>query len=400
MLTLRSLRRLYVIGLIGVCLIPLRLSAQQSYDEAGVRLILLDMTLGQDYAYYRGHIDQPDVREAVRRWDAGVRVVNADRFERRETRRGRGLGHYAFRDGGRDARGMDVVLTTDAERGRRVGPPAGYDEARVRLILLDIALAPQNYDTYRRQIDQPDVREAIRRWDAGVRVVNADDFETRRGPNGWHRTFRGSDRDADGMDVALTTDDRAEPGVVARVPYNEDQVRLILLDITLGEDYAYYRGHIDQPDAREAIRRWDAGVRVRNADRFERKRFSIFGAWHRVYRGTDRDVDGRDVVLTTDGEAERRYVPPPPGYDEAMVRLILLDITLADDYAFYRGRIDQPDVREAIRRWDAGVRVRNADRFERRRRAPDDPHRNWRGTNREASGMDVVLTTDPDRRRP
>ena len=404
MLTVRSLRRLFIVlGCLGIGLVPLRLAAQRPYDEAGVRLVLLDITVGQDYAYYRGHIDQPDVREAVRRWDAGVRVQNAEHFDRAGTRRGRGVGHYNFRDRHRGAEGMDVVLTTDAERGYRVGPAADYDDGHVRLILLDISLAPQNYATYRSQIAQPDVREAVRRWDAGVRVVNGEQFETRRGPNGWHRTFRGSDRDADGRDVVLTTDDARDRRHVPPPDYDENQVRLILLDLALGQSYEYYRAHLDQPDAREALHRWDAGVRVRNGDRFERKRLTFLGAWHRVYRGTNRDVDGRDVVLTSDEERPRVVVPPPPpppAYDEAMVRLMLLDMTLANDLIYYRARVVQPDVREAVRRWDAGVRVRNAERFDRRTRAPGDPHRNWRGTNREAGGMDVILSTDPEHRRP
>jgi hypothetical protein len=395
MLTIRLLRRLATVGLLGICLIPLRLSAQQPYSEAGVRLVLLDITLGQDYTYYRGHIDQPDVREAIRRWDAGVRVRNADQFQRVRARRGRVTGRYTFRDRRRDAQGLDVLLTTDAERERPMVAPSGYTEAQVRLILLDIALG-QSYAYYRGHIEQPDVREAIRRWDAGVRVVNGDRFEARRGPNGWHRTYRGSNRDADGMDVVLTTDAVRDRGPMV----DDGQVRLILLDLALGQTEAYYRSHMDQPDAREALHRWDAGVRVRNLDRFERKRLTFLGAWHRVYRGTNRDVDGRDVVLTTDAEPERRVEPLPPAYTEAMVRLILLDIALAHDYGDYRGRLEQPDVREALRRWDAGVRVRNADRFERRTRGPGDVHRRWRGTNREADGMDVVLTTDPERRGP
>jgi hypothetical protein len=402
MLTIRPLRGLATIGLLAACLVPLRLSAQRpaaqrSYDEAGVRLVLLDITLGQDYAYYRGRIDQPDVREAIRRWDAGVRVRNADHFERVRARRGRGVGRYTFRDRKRDAEGMDVMLSTDPERERPMVAPSGYHEAQVRLILLDITLG-QSYAYYRGHIEQPDVREAIRRWDTGVRVVNGDRFETRRGPNGWHRTYRGSNRDADGMDVVLTTDAGRERGPMVRPDYDDAQVRLILLDLALGQTEAYYRSHMDQPDAREALHRWDAGVRVRNIDRFERKRLTFLGAWHRVYRGTNRDVDGRDVMLTSDVEPERRVEPPPPAYAEAMVRLILLDIALANDYVYYRARLDQPDVREALRRWDAGVRVRNANQFERRTRAPGDVHRRWRGTNREAGGMDVILTTDPQRR--
>ena len=69
MLAVRSLRRLFIVlGCLGIGLVPLRLAAQRPYDEAGVRLVLLDITVGPDYAYYRGHIHQPGRREAVRRW--------------------------------------------------------------------------------------------------------------------------------------------------------------------------------------------------------------------------------------------------------------------------------------------------------------------------------------------
>ncbi len=119
MFAIRPLRRLYIIGFIGACLVPLRLSAQRPerpYDEAGVRLIMLDIALGQQYAYWRGQGNQPDAREAIRRWDAGVRVRNADRFEARPRRAGDV--HRRWRGTNREADGMDVILSTDPPQRR------------------------------------------------------------------------------------------------------------------------------------------------------------------------------------------------------------------------------------------------------------------------------------------
>jgi len=79
--------------------------------------------------------------------------------------------------------------------------------------------------------------------------------------------------------------------------YDEAQVRYILADIQLGGVDAYYRQWSDQAMAVEAIRRWDAGVRVTNIESFERK---VVGAWMVVYQGTSTQISGWDVILSTD----------------------------------------------------------------------------------------------------
>ena len=84
--------------------------------------------------------------------------------------------------------------------------------------------------------------------------------------------------------------------------FDEAHVRLIMLDIALGDTYAYFNAHSASPDPKEAIRRWDAGVRVRYANKFERK--IVRGSWHQTGRGTDIQVDGLKVQLTTDSVHE------------------------------------------------------------------------------------------------
>lgn len=81
--------------------------------------------------------------------------------------------------------------------------------------------------------------------------------------------------------------------------YDEAQVRYILADAQLGNVIGYYRSFLDQPAVAEAVRRWDAGVRVTNISQFERKIVGDKG-WQVVYAGTDTLINGMDVQLSTD----------------------------------------------------------------------------------------------------
>jgi hypothetical protein len=89
--------------------------------------------------------------------------------------------------------------------------------------------------------------------------------------------------------------------------YNEESVRFIMLDITLGDTYYYFSKHINEPDPAEAIKRWDNGIRVTNAGQFERKQ--VNGEWRHTYRGTETKVNVTDIRLSTDGDDRR---PPAP----------------------------------------------------------------------------------------
>ncbi len=79
--------------------------------------------------------------------------------------------------------------------------------------------------------------------------------------------------------------------------YDEYRVRYILADITTGGPVSYYAGYPNDPSAVEAVRRWKSGVRVKNAERFDRKIIPGKG-WTIVYRGSQRPIEGMDVSLT------------------------------------------------------------------------------------------------------
>jgi hypothetical protein len=85
--------------------------------------------------------------------------------------------------------------------------PAGLlSEKVVRYILADSQLGSR-IDEYRKAIDQPNIAEAVCRWDKGVRVQNIAKFERKVvGPQGWNVVYSGTDTIIDGMDVTLTSD--------------------------------------------------------------------------------------------------------------------------------------------------------------------------------------------------
>ncbi len=77
--------------------------------------------------------------------------------------------------------------------------------------------------------------------------------------------------------------------------YDERSVRYILADIQIGHVASFYRGH-SSPNDKEAIRRWDAGVRVANINKFDR--VVVWGkSWQIVYKGTTRTVNPTDIML-------------------------------------------------------------------------------------------------------
>jgi hypothetical protein len=69
-----------------------------------------------------------------------------------------------------------------------------------------------------------------------------------------------------------------------------------MADMSLGGPVSYYRGHTWDPNAVEAVRRWDSGIRVTNLEKFERK--IVGGTWKITYKGTNNVINGMDVMLT------------------------------------------------------------------------------------------------------
>jgi hypothetical protein len=131
-------------------------------------------------------------------------------------------------------------------------------------------------------------------------VVNIDDFERKIvGELGWRVVYAGTDIPIDGMDVILTDGSPTPTPPPPPGPYDEARVRYIIADSQLGGVIGYYRQFPNDPNAVEAVQRWDAGIRVVNINDFERIIVGDLG-WRVVYAGTDIPIDGMDVILTTD----------------------------------------------------------------------------------------------------
>jgi hypothetical protein len=81
---------------------------------------------------------------------------------------------------------------------------------------------------------------------------------------------------------------------------NESHVRYILADIQLGNVADEYRADTTDEETAEALRRWDAGIRVVNIERFERR--IVNGRWQIVYADTGNPVIGMDVILNSDSQ--------------------------------------------------------------------------------------------------
>lgn len=84
-------------------------------------------------------------------------------------------------------------------------PAHAQNEARIRYILADITLSG-DVAYYRAQTRNIDAVGAILRWDSGVRVVNASQFERRLVEGNVFITYAGTDQMINGMDVRLTSD--------------------------------------------------------------------------------------------------------------------------------------------------------------------------------------------------
>jgi hypothetical protein len=121
--------------------------------------------------------------------------------------------------------------------------------------------------------------------------------------------------------------------------------------------YRDYAAKERDPDSREAIRLWDSGARVVNTNDFERRwvpnKFGMDGRVMRVvFRGTERTIDGNEVLLSSDA-----------ALNEGRVRYILLDLSLGNpSLVAWSGRVE-PEAAEAMRRWKEGAWVVNTNWF-------------------------------------
>ena len=255
------------------------------WREPQVRYLLADMTGSGRTDLYRNYAEKehdPDSREAVRLWDAGVRVVNMADFERKWVTNKFGRDGRVFRvvhrGTDRTIGGSEVLLSSDGS----------FPQGTMRLALLDLTLGTDAKAYETRGKREAAIAEALRRFNGGCRVSNAHLFE-RRGKEAF--VFRGSGKPVDSVLIRLNSD----------VPYPEVNVRYFMSDIALGGSLEFYRKAAEsahEMGCLEAVRRTEEGYRITNLDRFERKQ--VDGRTLVTRKGMPTRISGKEVTLSAD----------------------------------------------------------------------------------------------------
>jgi hypothetical protein len=245
------------------------------------------MSLGGNVGMYRQYATEkdPDSIEAIRLWDAGVRVSNTNQIQRcwvtnRFGKDGRVM-RIVQRGSRRTVRGNELVLSNDGS----------FSEAAMRLILLDLTLSNSVAAYEKKAGSDPAAAEALRRWNSGCRAVNASLFAENAPKHKPRLVFASSGLPADGLHIVLNSD----------FPYSEANVRYFLIDIYLGGARDFYLSAAESSHemaCQEAVARYDAGVEVTNLSQFERKR--VEGKMVITHKGGTDRIRGSEARLSTD----------------------------------------------------------------------------------------------------
>jgi hypothetical protein len=292
----RTFARPLICASTGVLLAGLTIAASaQSADwqtviwrEPQVRYLLADLSLGGNVAMYRDYAlreKDPDSCEAIRLWDAGVRVVNTNEVERRWvtnrfSKDGRVM-RVVQHGSNRSITGNELVLSNDG----------AFAQTAMRLVLLDLTLGCSVSDYEKRNKSDPAVAEALRRWAAGCRAINAGWFDVSGTPPNRRLSFGANGLPVDGARVILNSD----------VAYPEVNVRYFLADIFLGGSREFYQQVAEsahEMGCQEAVARYDAGVTILNLEQFERRQ--IDGKILIARKGGRERISGSEVKLSTD----------------------------------------------------------------------------------------------------
>jgi hypothetical protein len=260
------------------------------WREPQVRYLLADMTGSGKSDLYRKYATEerdPDSREAIRLWDAGVRVVNMADFERKWVTNQFGNDGRVFRvvhrGTDRTITGQEVVLSSDGS----------FRQDEMRLALLDLTLGAPTGSYEAKGRNNAAITEALRRFKEGCRVSNPHLFQRGGKAGGPVFFFKVSERPVDPAFIRLNSD----------VPYPEVNVRYFMADIALGGSIEFYRKAAEaahEMGCLEAVRRTEEGYRITNLDQFERKK--VDGKTLITRKGFDERINGMSVKLSSDPE--------------------------------------------------------------------------------------------------
>ena len=283
---------LVVCVVVGFLLVP-KASAQSAdwteviWREPQVRYLLADMTGSGKTDLYRKYAKEerdPDSREAIRLWDSGVRVVNMADFERK----------WVTNQFGKDGRVFRVVLrgTDRTITGNEVllSSDLGGHRGAVRNFIGLWSLG-QPLPTKPLENDQAIHREALRRWNAGARLLNTNWFELHDFSGQALIVYRGTNNLAEPAHLRINSD----------LAYPEVNVRYFMADIALGGSIEFYRKAAEaahEMGCLEAVRRTEEGYRITNLDQFERKK--VDGKTLITRKGANTRISGSEVKLSSD----------------------------------------------------------------------------------------------------
>jgi hypothetical protein len=259
-----------------------------------------------------------------------------------------------------------------------------WREPQVRYLLADMTLNGGKTDLYRKYAKEerdPDSIEAIRLWDAGARVVNTNEFERKWIANKYGKdgkvmrvVFRGTERTITGSEVLLSSD----------MSQKQSVVRMIVAELSVGRKRSHYEKLSQEPEVQEALRCWEAGMRLLNTNLF-----ALIGPDHApelVYRHSKASVkEPFSFKFNTD-----------VAYPETNVRYFMADIALGGSIEFYRAaaeRDHEMGCLEAVRRTEEGYMITNLHEFE-RKKVDGKTLITRKGSNERISGMLVKLSSD------
>ena len=172
------------------------LSTDTTLSRGIVRMTIAELSLGRSREYYERLRDVIEIREALRCWDSGTRLLNTNMFALRGPSQAPEL---IFRNDGNPVKEpIHFRLNSDL----------AYPETNVRYFLADMMLGGSR-DFYHRTAEaahEMGCQEAVARFDAGVKITNLDQFERKKVDGKVLITRKGSDERSSGMLVKLSTD--------------------------------------------------------------------------------------------------------------------------------------------------------------------------------------------------
>lgn len=169
------------------------LTSDLTFEQAPMRQVLADLTLGRPVTFYEAKKSDPSVAEALKRWGYGARVVNTNLFTARGEKR-----ELVYVTNGRQLDGALVKLNTDPH----------FSEGWLRYLIAEMQLGTpkEKFLSFGQRFHDYNCLEAVAYLEAGYKVTNLDRFELKPVKNNPTVVYKGTEKRVDPFDLLLTSD--------------------------------------------------------------------------------------------------------------------------------------------------------------------------------------------------